>query len=175
MGEWADKGLIPRYFTHDKRLDGINTALCRPVRPDFFWDQGSWVLVLENDEHEHNLNEPRCEHLRTQDIINAFGQVPVYMIRFNPHAFKVHGNLRKISTHNRMDMLLKIIQTTFENPVFQYHLSIHYVFYSCQCAQACLEIEHMDRFTTAMEYAKYIDVNYPLALMGTGQQVGPGL
>ena len=134
---------------------------------------GSWILVLENDEHAHAYYEPRCDHVRTQDILNAFGQVPVYVIRFNPHAFKVCGVTRRTGTVERMQQLLKTLKDVLANPCFEHHITIRYMFYACtQCLVGC-SFEHVDRFKTMLDYAAYIDETYPLALMGTGQQAGP--
>ena len=131
------------------------------------------MLVLENDEHAHAYYEPRCDHVRTQDITNAFGQVPVYLICFTPHAFKVNGTTKRTGTVERMELLLRILQDVFANPTFEYHITINYVFYACtQCTGGC-SFQHVDRFKTMQDYATYIDATYPLALMGTGQQAGP--
>jgi hypothetical protein len=161
-------------LTTDKRLGGINPALCNPVRPDFFWDFGTWVLVVENDEHQHVLNEARCELLRLQDIVNAFAETPTYVIRYNPHAFKVCGWTRVTGTTERMELLFETIQGVIATPPVDHHITIQYLFYNCtRCEPGKCPFSHTDRFKTMVDYATYIDANYPLSLMGTGQHAGP--
>jgi len=172
---WAVQNLIPIYLSYDKRLEGINTMFCNAVRPDFVWDLGSWVLVCENDEQAHAYREPRCDLIRNQDIMNAFGEVPVYVIRFNPHAFKVYDATKTIGTVERMELLLKLLQGIFANPTFEHILTVHYMFYSCtRCisSKKC-SLQHIDQFKTMVDYANYIEEAYPLRLFGTNQLPGP--
>lgn len=172
---WADQGKIPHYLSWDKRIDGINAAACNPVRPDFFFDFSIWVLVVENDEHAHARNEPRCDHIRIQDISNAFGQVPVYVIRFNPHTVRVNGMIQRITIDERMELLLLTMQDVISNPNFEHHITLKYLYYPCtQCTleRGC-SFQHVDRFTTMLDYAAYINTNYPLDKIGAGQRCAP--
>ena len=172
---WANEGKIPLYTRSDKRLDGINPELCRAVRPDFLFDQGTWVLVIEIDEDSHKIYEPRCEHTRIMEITNAFGQLPVYVLRYNPHACRVNNTTRRITITERTDLLLKTLQYAFANPSFDHHIMVQYLWYSCtRCPSAgqC-SFQHIEKFETILEYAAFIDATYKLNDMGSGQKPGP--
>ena len=172
---WADEGKIPLYLSWDKRIDGIIAAACNAVRPDFLYDFTTWILCVENDEHSHQSNEPRCDMVRIQDITNAFGQVPIYVVRFNPHTVRVNGVIKRITIEKQMELLLKTIQAVIAKPNFDDHIIIHYLYYPCTLCTSSREcsFQHVDRFTTILEYAAYIEANYPLRLVGTHQKPGP--
>eukprot|EP00899_Mesostigma_viride_P012584 jgi/Mesvir1/21326/Mv06694-RA.1 len=78
-------GSLPPYETHDRMIDG---GACVRVRPDFVWDAGTHVLVLEVDEHQHMHYACECEQTRMVNVGQAMG-MPTLFIRYNPDGFRV--------------------------------------------------------------------------------------
>lgn len=56
----------------------------RAIRPDFAWELPQWAVILEVDEHEHRLYEPRCEQARIHELHELVGK-PLVLVRYNPH------------------------------------------------------------------------------------------
>ncbi len=65
--------------------EGQASVECRSTRrrPDFMFDLGAWVVIVEVDEHQHKSNAPECEERRMTEIFSVVGR-PVVFIRFNP-------------------------------------------------------------------------------------------
>jgi hypothetical protein len=126
--EWAAQGKFPPYTTHDKQIDGIDRVFCNARRPDFFWDFGTWVLIVENDEDQHRDEDISCHHARNDDIINSFGAVPIFMIRYNSDAFKVGGVAQTIANYEKMDILLDLMTRKLKDPPIRHQLEICYMF-----------------------------------------------
>jgi hypothetical protein len=169
LKSWAEQGKIPMYTSWDKRITGINTTFCNGRRPDFLYDMDNWILVLEVDEHAHAGNNGRCEFTRIQDITNAVGMIPVYVCRYNPHAFKVSGVTRRMGITERTNILLKNIQEIISNPPVENHITIRYLLYGCdQCklSRFCSYV-HTDKFRTMVDFGNYVESEYPLSEMGS--------
>ena len=93
------------------RYDQITPALKRlgdRERPDFFWDRGSYCVVLENDEHGHNRNPEECECIRMVNICQA-EQRPTYVLRYNPDAYQP-GDGRKFTKNRRHELLVRCLR-----------------------------------------------------------------
>eukprot|EP00899_Mesostigma_viride_P000938 jgi/Mesvir1/10845/Mv06314-RA.1 len=97
-------GSLPPYETHDRMIDG---GACVRVRPDFVWDAGTHVLVLEVDEHQHMHYACECEQTRMVNVGQAMG-MPTLFIRYNPDGFRVDDGGR---ARNRSVSLLKRMET----------------------------------------------------------------
>jgi len=165
---WADEGKLPMFSSFDKTIPGVSSVLCNARRPDFFYDMDTWGLIIENDEFQHFRNDGRCELVRVQDIANSLGCVPTYILRYNPHAFKVSGATRKMYQKERTDLLLHNIQEILANPPADDHITIRYLFYDCdRCATSrTCSFVHTDTFKTMVDFGTYINAAYPLE--GTG-------
>jgi hypothetical protein len=165
---WAEEGKIPLYSSWDKVLPGILTVACNARKPDFFYDMGSWILVVENDEHSHVREDGRCNLVRVQDIANAVGTLPTYFIRYNPDGFKVSGTNTQIPSATKHALLLRHIQEIIANPPTDNHITIQYLFYNCiQCSTSSVcSFVHTDEFKTMVEFGTYIESTYPLAGVG---------
>jgi hypothetical protein len=165
------------YSAWDKAITGLVSAACNARRPDFLYDMGSFALVVENDEYQHYNNDGRCELVRVQDIANALGCVPTYILRFNPHAFKVSGITRGMNLKERTDILLRNIQEIMANPPTENHITIRYLMYDCdRCSTSrTCSFVHTDTFRTMVDFGTYIDAAYPLEQTGapTGRRPGP--
>ena len=168
LNTWAEEEKIPKYYTYDKIIPGINSAACNARKPDFFYDMGSWILVVENDEHQHVREDGRCNLVRVQDIANAVGTLPMYFIRYNPDEFKVSGTKHRLPLEQRHAVLLHHIQEIIANPPTDNHITIRYLYYNCnQCThpRTCSFV-HTDTFKTMVEFGAYIESTYPLAGVG---------
>jgi hypothetical protein len=174
---WADEGIIPMYTSWDKPISDRVAAACAARRPDFLFDFKDWILNIENDERAHKDRDPRCEHIRIQDITNAFGQIPIYVLRLNPDNFTIGDTKPKPDFIFRMELLLQRMQNIIANPTFEHHITIEYLFYDCfKCATptAC-SYRYVDQFKTMVDYGKYIDSYYPLESVGSNLKSGPSL
>ena len=69
-------------FIHDKRVE------CHLYRPDFVYDFGSHVVVIEVDEYQHETYDTSCDSKRLMSIFQGLGSRPMAMIRFNPDAYE---------------------------------------------------------------------------------------
>lgn len=69
-------------FIHDKRVE------CHVYRPDFVYDLGSHVVVIEVDEYQHETYDTSCDNKRLMSIFQGLGSRPMVMIRFNPDAYE---------------------------------------------------------------------------------------
>jgi hypothetical protein len=78
------KGLPPPFST-DRMIDG---GSCGRERPDRVYDFGSFVVVMECDEHQHSERACECEQTRMINIGQSFGGVPVYFVRWNPDNYE---------------------------------------------------------------------------------------
>lgn len=57
---------------------------CGLERPDFIFDCGSFVIVVEVDENQHKSYQEDCECTRMVNIHQGFGGLKVIFIRYNP-------------------------------------------------------------------------------------------
>jgi hypothetical protein len=92
------------------------------ARIDFTLDVVKGVLVLvENDEHAHSYIDTSCDVKRIAEIIESWAldgfTLPVVFIRFNPHAYRVNGALRKRALVERHETLLSILED-HDHPIY---------------------------------------------------------
>ena len=101
-----DLGPHKDYAGYDKQVEG---GSCGRERPDFWWDCGTHIVVLEVDENQHAGRAEACECARMVNLSQAFG-LPTHFIRYNPDEYKAHGGRRKTkgeSTTRRHALLAK--------------------------------------------------------------------
>ena len=98
---------------------------------DFIIVQAGVVFVLEVDEDQHEWYGTICEVSRMMKVYAALiadgNTLPVVIIRYNPHAFRVNGQLQKVVSRDRITTLVHFIQ--FYRPVN--NLQIQYMYYNC--------------------------------------------
>lgn len=83
--QYPDKTIV-----HDKRVE------CHLYRPDFVFDMGSHVIVIELDENQHRQYDTSCDNKRLMSIFQGLGSRPMVMIRFNPDKYdNVPGCFKK--------------------------------------------------------------------------------
>lgn len=87
--------------------------------PDFYIARPWGHLFIEHDEHSHSHYLPSCDPRRDMDIYTSISLGTggmVRILRYNPDAYHVGGVLRKVSTKERLETLLRFIQQ--ETPPF---------------------------------------------------------
>jgi hypothetical protein len=86
------------------------------ARCDFVIDVKGGILVLEVDEFQHELANYSisCELRRMTQIVEAFMlgglALPVFFIRFNPDAFTVDGQNKRVPIVTRLNRLVTHIR-----------------------------------------------------------------
>jgi hypothetical protein len=86
------KEMFPNY---DWRFNNKVPDGCSSRRPDIFCDFGSYVVIIEVDEHRH-VNYT-CENKRIMILMQDAGMRPIVIIRFNPDGY-VDENGNKVTT-----------------------------------------------------------------------------
>jgi hypothetical protein len=69
------------------RIDRQVVTGCIKSRPDFYFDLGDRILIIEVDEFMHRWYSQECEFKRAFNISQALGGIPVIIIRYNPDAY----------------------------------------------------------------------------------------
>lgn len=101
---WLDSNGLKGTYVYDRALD---EGKCLRNRPDFIFDCGSHMLILEVDEHQHRNYTPECERVREVNLAQANGIQTVFL-RYNPDKYldvkmKRHDPTRR----HRMDEILR--------------------------------------------------------------------
>jgi len=129
LKQWARNGRIPRYTSHNKKIEGCN------ARPDFVWHMPTHAVVVEVDEFQHSQKfsqsgayKPKKEFQRMCGLSLAIGK-PVVIIRYNPDAFKIAGVPCRTSKSDRMSLLLERLQLAMISPPSAC-ITAEYLFYS---------------------------------------------
>ena len=106
-----EKYLGKKYDTYDET---INNRECGLERPDWTYDCGTHIVVLECDEDQHSSRPCLCEQTRMINITQSFG-LPVIFLRYNPDRFKNKNNRKsKILKSSRHKLLLEWLKHTFK-------------------------------------------------------------
>jgi hypothetical protein len=81
---------FPEYdLSFDKRIEGG----CSKRRPDIFIDIGTHIVIIEIDENQHDAYDCSCENKRLMELfMDAGGNRPIVMVRFNPDGYKTYDN-----------------------------------------------------------------------------------
>ncbi len=102
---------------------------CSLKRPDFMFDLGSMILIVENDENQHRSRPCECEQSRMIQIHQDYGGIPVHFIRFNPDRYKTNSPQ---PLAKRLNFLCGIIEKIKKDKKFfkRYpYLSVSYLYY----------------------------------------------
>jgi hypothetical protein len=121
-------------------------ATCGGYRPDIYIGFGSFVLIIEIDEHQHRPRyisrvvdrvvastvvgtySPQCETVRMLSIVQA-EQMPVYFIRYNPDKCTIDGKVIKVSPEKRCEALRTLINSVIKNGTPDALMTITYMYY----------------------------------------------
>jgi len=90
----------------------IDKGVCSRRRPDAVIDGTYRKIVVEVDErqHQHSGYAGDCEYRRMWEIAQALG-MPTTFIRYNPDAYKTAGKRRDPPLAERIEVLLRWINT----------------------------------------------------------------
>ncbi len=117
-------------YTRDKMIeDG-----CSRRRPDFVFNLGSVILIVENDENQHKSRTCECEQTRMIQIHQEFNGLPVHFIRFNPDRYEcLNKSEDQTPLIERHKHLVHIIKKIVRNPDKFVHanknLTVTYLYY----------------------------------------------
>jgi len=122
---------LPAFQQYDKQVDN---GYCGPERPDFVWETGTHVVILEVDENQHKHIPRDCEEIRMKNVTSTFGGTPVFWIRYNPDSFKEKNTWVRLTPLKRADILLQVIwRALFTAPKDTSELCrVMYLFYDGQ-------------------------------------------
>ena len=137
-------GTIPN--DHRTKLNKSIGATCGGYRPDIYIDFGSFVMIIEIDEHQHRPRyisrvvdgvvtstvvgpyTPECETVRMLTIVQA-EQMPVYFIRYNPDKCTIDGKVIKVSPEKRCEALRILINSVIKNGTPDALMTITFMYY----------------------------------------------
>jgi hypothetical protein len=115
------------------RIFGVTeTDTCDRTRPDFLWDVGTHVVILEVDEDQHMGRQEFCECIRMINIAESLMR-PTVFIRYNPDGFKQGDITMQVGHHKRMEKLTKWIQqlkNLSEEQLITSKISVVHLFFS---------------------------------------------
>ena len=77
-----------KYPNFDWICDKIIQGGCSKRRPDMFLDMGSYIIIVEIDENQHEAYDSSCENKRIMQIWEDVGCRQMIFIRFNPDSYK---------------------------------------------------------------------------------------
>ena len=93
----------PTEFVHNKTLEG---KPCGMERPDFLFDCGTHLVIVEVDENQHSNRPCECEQARMVNLAEVRG-MPVTFIRYNPDSYAPAAGQTAASDPQRHTQLLK--------------------------------------------------------------------
>jgi uncharacterized Zn-finger protein len=105
------------------------------ARIDFLIIKDGAAILLEVDENQHKFGEYSiaCDMKRMASIHESLtyedNTLPLYFIRYNPHSYRIGGELQKTKTVDRQQELLDVIDSISTKTVKR--LSILYMYYDC--------------------------------------------
>ena len=89
---------------------------CGRYRPDFAYELPTHVVIVEVDEMQHARPGYGCDNARMLDVFGAYGGLPVVFLRFNPDAFALGGQTKRVWMHARMAALKKQLRAALDAP-----------------------------------------------------------
>jgi hypothetical protein len=118
-----DEAEMP-YKSHDK----IPAESCHRYRPDFLFDWGTHIVILEVDEDQHKSYACECEQARMINLFQDQGGMKTLFIRFNPDGYIDLTGTRRQWTTGRGQKLLEVLRQTRNHPP-EHILSAVYLYY----------------------------------------------
>ncbi len=124
----AKQKAIKEFFdANELKYDSYDKALnidCGLERPDFVFDRGTFVIIVEVDENQHGSYPEACECQRMVNIHQSFGGLKVVFIRYNPDKYKGDQS----TDYQKKQYLLNWINWITANPP-AHHLSFVKLFF----------------------------------------------
>jgi len=132
-------GLVP---TRQDQV-AFDTTLCGRERPDFFFDAGTHVVILEVDEGQHKDRQCACEQARMVNVTQGLGGLYVRWLRYNPDGFKLSsGRKSTLSDVRRHNHLLRWLRVSLQTPPASL-LEVVYL-----CYDGCSDLVGTDQIMT---------------------------
>jgi len=110
-------------YVHDR----IQPGGCNKYRPDFLFDYGTHIVILEVDEDQHRNYECACEQARMINLFQAQGGMKTLFIRFNPDSYIDRAGKRHVWTNSRGVKLIDVLRQTRDPP--EHLISAVYLYY----------------------------------------------
>lgn len=115
---------------------------CQRYRPDFAYDLGHTVIVVECDERQHKDRDSACERVRMLSLSQQYGQSRVIFLRFNPDKYRSEAPV--VTLRKRYELLIKLLDSikegTYSTPARK--LSVLYLFYDGWTSLQAQEWQH---------------------------------
>ena len=155
-GEFGDS---VEYRTFDRELlvtltgcgMGVDRSVCgqevsQRARLDFVFDKGhSCVVVVEVDEDQHKHYCVPSEIARANATINALflggNRRHVHIVRFNPDAFCVDGELCHVNKTIRYKRVVRVIRDAMQSNLVENTYSIQHMYYDVRDGVECIRNE----------------------------------
>ncbi len=145
--------IIAMLILHGTIIDDERTKLnksigaeCGGYRPDIYIDCGSFILVIEIDEHQHRPRyisrivdgvvtpmavgsySTECENKRMMSIVSK-EQMPVYFIRINPDKCTINDKDIRVSFEKRCEALRTLVKSVMEGGTPNAWMTVSYLYY----------------------------------------------
>ena len=119
IGALLKKEISIELWCSDKVID----SACTLRRPDFVFDVGDHIVIVEVDENAGNssaYHKKTCERerIRMFEISNSFEGRPLIFIRYNPDNYHINGKHKKTPMNQREVMLIKWVEKAIEHTKF---------------------------------------------------------
>jgi len=115
-------------FKYDSCDTVIEHSECGKERPDFVFDCGTHVVILEVDENQHRERAEVCECTRMVNIFQSFGGLHVKFVRYNPDKYKKGGRSCDQAIGTRMNVLRTHLEYALKDEPVSF-LSVKHLFY----------------------------------------------
>ena len=94
----------------------LSETACGRYRPDFLFELDTHAVVVEVDEHQHAKPGYACDNARMMDVFGSYGGVPIVFIRFNPDAFRIGGDTKRVTMKTRLKVLETQLRESLARP-----------------------------------------------------------
>jgi hypothetical protein len=135
---------IPAYV-HDK-------VFWEGLRPDFLWDLGDAVVILEVDEKQHKAYAKFGESAREMKLVEGCCGRPLVLIRYNPDSVR-GGNIPQTQRHESLCILVSVV---LSRPAAEKRdaFTRYKLFYDCECAKEAKNCDfvHRESWKSMEEY-----------------------
>ena len=158
LREQADAGTIPLYTSWnciDKKRDVDQCS--KAYRPDFTFvlEEKGLVVIVEFDEHQHELYEESCELNRMLVLNHGYmtsRAACIRWIRYNPDGFNVHGRKKKVDSKDRKEYFIKRLRRALDDVDYTNKIEIEYLFYN-----QTPDMDQMDPFNRTESFKDILD------------------
>jgi len=133
--QWLDANDI-EYDSCDRRIEN---GQCFEYRPDFMFDCGTHMVVLEVDENQHKERAELCECVRMVNIFQSFG-MPTKFVRYNPDPYRMKKSKKDPTFNTRMKLLKEHLRYAFDDPPVA-PLSVKHLYFDNQEATGFEPVE----------------------------------